>query len=78
MNEKQYNQAMIGMIHYCAYWRSYSLILDVTDGWVTELDSFSGTQTELRTRRHLTSLSPSDKIMTVAEYYARLITGEAK
>ena len=65
-----YTNEMIGMVHYCAYWRSYSLILNVTNGWVTELDSFDGNERrEPYTRRHITALSPDDKIMTVAEYY---------
>ncbi len=70
---KQYEQRHVGMVHYSAYWRTYSLILDVTqERWVTELDSFGPINSGCapKVRHHISAMDHGDRMYTVAEYYA--------
>ena len=66
-----YSKEHIGMIHWSAYWDKYSLVVDVSDKYVSELDSFGiiNYPNNHSIRRHWTKLSDKDKFYTVQEFF---------
>lgn len=69
----RYNQSHVGMVHYCSYWQKYSLILNVGDFWITELDAFNEINSRVhKIRIHCTPLARGDRFYTVQEFYQLL------
>ena len=70
-NWLDYSDRHIGMIHWNAYWGTYSLVLDVNDKDVTVLDSFGiiNDSNGHDVKTHQTRLSKKDKFYTVQDFY---------
>ena len=66
-----YSNDNIGMIHWSAYWDTYSLILSVNDRNITELDSFGRINDTdgHKIRTHCTRLSKKDRFYTIQEFF---------
>ena len=66
-----YSTEHIGMIHWCNYWDKYSLIIDVNEENISELDSFGSINktNEHKIRTHSTRLDKKDKFYTVEEFF---------
>ena len=83
-NRLGYKKKWVGMIKWSYYWQKYSLILEIGDNSVTELDGFAGINHNgdaatsktngHKVRTHHTVIHPKDEIYTIDEFYRKEIT----
>tara|TARA_R100001530_G_scaffold100685_1_gene70010 strand:+ start:131 stop:376 length:246 start_codon:yes stop_codon:yes gene_type:complete len=71
----EYTKDHIGMVHWCSYWSTYCLVLNVDGDNITELDSFGkiNESSNHKIRRHHTALHKRDKFYTVEQFYNLII-----
>ena len=80
-NKLGYKKKWVGMIKWSYYWQKYSLILEIGDNSVTELDGFAGINHNgdaatsktngHKIRTHRTLIDSKDKIYTIDEFYRK-------